>query len=320
MKISKFVTIITTISLLNACCSSRSEIPEKNTASTALQITRSAGSLSAFKDRDAPKGLDTEQTISGATGTIALGTILGSMTLGFGLVFLGSGNGRWEYTNYIMYLDASKYGELNKEEACPVVLKNMETTMPQEKDALQKLTTEPLNQTLTEKRYNGGSRVCTKGFKVSSNKEAKGKLHFRDEPYLGTWINVKSVSEPFSTSIFNNNLKKQIPFENAIAVRFNYAASTVYEQQQLGYKLNGKIGVNGIVVSPFIKLPKATFISLPEKQYVYKKHYLRYISGVRNNDTLYYFVKPQNGKQYSIPLVKYHQYMSDKISNITVKK
>ncbi|OEE43951.1 hypothetical protein A1OS_09850 [Enterovibrio norvegicus] len=318
MNFFKIITAVTLVSLVGACTT---QIPDKGTSSIALQITKSAGSVGVFEDQKLPDSALNDVTAGGYLGWTTFGLLFTDMISGFGFALITDQKNGWNYTNYIMYVDADKYADLDKEEMCPIVLKAMQSTMPQTLDKLQKLTKDDLSESVrfTEARYNGGSELCTDGYPVTNIDDTIDEIRYSSSKYfLGTWLSVRSVSDVISTSLFDDELKDQIPFENAVAVRFVYTNSLMAYEAQKSLKNDGYLSARSMPSSPSIKLPNATFISLPEYENlsVENRKAIRFVSSVRNNDTLYYFAKPINGKQFKTELSEYHRSIEESLSKI----
>lgn len=311
MDLFKTASVITAALLMNACASNSAkyEVPEIGTSSIALQVTRSAGSGTIIEDQSLPKGAISDVGLGGYVGSTAMGLAFGSMTTGFGLAILADQKYGWDRRNLIMYLDADTYGSLDEYEVCKVVLERMKTTMPTDMEALQSFTSVPLKpeSKVYKERYNGGEKLCAEGYELSSTEDSTGELYFRpDEIFVGSMVGVWSISEPMNTNKFYGEIKQQIPESNVVAIRFIYQNSLISSKLNSHYERTGLIDAEGFSTSPYIKLPTATFMSLPKGEYITPSKYIPYINAVRDNDTVYYFVKPVDGKQFTLPLSEYH--------------
>lgn len=316
MDLFKTASVITAALLLNACASNSAkyEIPEQGKSSIALQVTHSAGSGTIIEDQTLPKGAISNVGIGGYVGSTAIGLALGSMTTGFGLAILADQKYGWDRRNLIMYLDADTYGNLDKYEICKVVLEKMKTTMPTNIGTLQSFTDIQLmpESKVYKERYNGGEKLCAEGYELSSTEDSNGEIYFRpDEMVVGSMVGVWTVSEPVNTSKFYGEIQQQIPESNVVAVRFRYQNSLIMNKLNSHYESTGHIDAEGFSTSPYIKLPTATFMSLPKGEYITPSKYIPYINAVRDNDTVYYFIKPIDGKQFTLPLNEYHSTVKD---------
>ncbi|MEZ9321357.1 hypothetical protein AB4263_21255 [Vibrio sp. 10N.261.55.C5] len=317
MDLFKTASVITAALLLNACASNSAkyEVPELGTSSIALQVTRSAGSGTIIEDQTLPKGAISDVGIGGYVGSTLLGLPLGSMATGFGLAILADQKYGWDRRNLVMYLDADTYSGLDEYEMCKVVMSKMDEVMVPSFDTLQSFTKKPLSpdSKFYDERYNGGESLCVEGYPLDSNVDSHAAIYFRgvDTAFLGTRVGVRSISEPFSTDVFDADLKKQIPDTNVIAVRFTYYSSLIAHMQYSDAETTGFVNANGLSTSPSIKLPTATFMSLPMKEYIADSQYIPNINAVRNNDTVYYFVKPVDGQQFSQSLSEYHSTVTE---------
>ena len=163
-----------------------------------------------------------------------------------------------------------------------------------------------------KERNNGGQKLCAEGYELSSTEDSNGEIYFRpDEMLVGSMVGIWSVSEPVNTSKFYGEIKQQIPESNVVAVRFIYQNSLISNKLNSHYESTGHIDAEGFSTSPYIKLPTATFMSLPKGEYITPSKYIPYINAVRDNDTVYYFVKPVDGKQFTLPLNEYHSTVKD---------
>ncbi len=316
MNLIQVTSVVSAVLLLNACASNSAkyEIPEKGTSSIALQVTRSAGSGTIIEDQTLPKGAISDVGIGGYVGSTLLGLPLGSMATGFGLAILADQKYGWDRRNLVMYLDADTYSGLDEYEICKVVLEKMTITMPTNIETLQSFTDVQLmpESKVYKERYNGGERLCAEGYKLSSTEDSNGEIYFRpDEMLVGSMVGIWSVSEPINTSKFYGEIKQQIPESNVVAVRFIYQNSLISNKLNSHYESTGHIDAEGFSTSPYIKLPTATFMSLPKGEYITPSKYIPYINAVRDNDTVYYFVKPIDGKQFTLPLNEYHSTVKD---------
>ncbi|CAH7053069.1 conserved hypothetical protein [Vibrio chagasii] len=312
MDLFKTASVITAALLLNACSSNSAkyEVPEIGTSSIALQVTRSAGSGTIIEDQTLPKDAISDVGLGGYVGSTTMGLALGSMTTGFGLAILADQKYGWDQRNLVMYLDSETYGGLDEYEMCKVVMSKMDEVMIPSFDTLQSFTNKPISRDskFYDERYNGGERLCVEGYPLESNLDSHASIYFRglDTPFLGTRVGVRSISEPFSTNLFYADLKRQILDTNVIAVRFTYYSSLIAHMQYSDFDATGFVNADGLSTSPSIKLPTATFMSLPMKEYIADSQYMPYINAVRNSDTVYYFVKPVDGQQFSQNLSEYH--------------
>lgn len=312
MKFVKMAAVLTMAGLLNACASNGNQvvIPDKNESSVALQITRSAGSGSVIEDQRLPEGAIDDVGFGGYIGSTLLGLPLGSMTTGFGLAILADQKYGWDRTNYIMYLNAEEFAGLDKVAMCSVVIKKMAETMPNSLERMQQISSTPLSEEIrfVKHRYNGGEELCADGYQLKSVDDSTGEIYFRpNEFFVGSMVGIRNVSEKINKEIFSSELQEQIPHKEVIAVRYTYQNSLIADKRYTGFTKNGFIGSDALVTSPFIKLPESTFISLPSKQTITTKKHIPFLNAVRNNDTVYYFVKPDNGEQYTLPLAVQHE-------------
>ncbi|NOI41334.1 hypothetical protein F0251_23280 [Vibrio sp. 070316B] len=316
MNLIQATSVVSAALLLNACASNSAkyEIPEKGTSSIALQVTRSAGSGTIIEDQTLPKGAISDVGIGGYVGSTAMGLAFGSMTTGFGLAILANQKYGWDRRNLVMYLDADTYSGLDGYEMCKVVLSKMNEVMIPSFDTLQSFTNKPISRDskFYDERYNGGESLCVEGYPLDSNVDSHAAIYFRgvDTAFLGTRVGVRSISEPFSTDLFDADLKKQIPDTNVIAVRFTYYSSLIAHMQYSDFETTGLVNANGLSTSPYIKLPTATFMSLPMKEYIADSKYIPLTNAVRNNDEVYFFVKPERGVQATMSLEGYHTKVS----------
>ncbi|MCC4858534.1 hypothetical protein LMH78_22215 [Vibrio lentus] len=316
MNLVQVTSVVSAALLLNACASNSAkyEIPEKGTSSIALQVTRSAGSGTIIEDRTLPKGAISDVGIGGYAGSTAMGLAFGSMTTGFGLAILADQKYGWDRRNLVMYLDADTYSGLNEYEMCKVIMSKMDEVMVPSFDTLQSFTKKTLSRDskFYDERYNGGERLCVEGYPLESNLDSHASIYFRglDTPFLGTRVGVRSISEPFSTNLFYADLKKQIPETNVIAVRFTYYSSLISHMKNSESEATGYVSADGLSTSPSIKLPAATFMSLPMKEYIADSEYIPLTNAVRNNDKVYFFVKPENDTQATMSLEDYHAQVS----------
>ncbi|UWZ97435.1 hypothetical protein [Vibrio splendidus] len=316
MNLIQVTSVVSAVLLLNACASNSAkyEIPEKGTSSIALQVTRSAGSGTIIEDQTLPKGAISDVGIGGYVGSTAMGLTFGSMTTGFGLAILADQKYGWDRRNLVMYLDADTYSGLDGYEMCKVVMSKMNEVMIPSFDTLQSFTNKPISRDskFYDERYNGGESLCVEGYPLDSNVDSHAAIYFRgvDTAFLGTRVGVRSISEPFSTDLFDADLKKQIPDTNVIAVRFTYYSSLIAHMQYSDVETTGLVNANGLSTSPYIKLPTATFMSLPMKEYIADSKYIPLTNAVRNNDKVYFFVKPERGVQATMSLEDYHTKVS----------
>ncbi|MEZ9464945.1 hypothetical protein AB4178_25020 [Vibrio splendidus] len=317
MDLFKTASVITAALLLNACASNSAkyEIPEKGTSSIALQVTRSAGSGTIIEDQTLAKGAISDVGIGGYVGSTAMGLAFGSMTTGFGLAILADQKYGWDRRNLVMYLDADTYSGLDEYEMCKLIMSKMDEVMAPSFDTLQSFTKKPLSRDskFYDERYNGGESLCVEGYPLESNLDSHAAIYFRglDTPFLGTRVGVRSISEPFSTNLFYADLKKQIPETNVIAIRFTYYSSLISHMKNSESEATGYVSADGLSTSPSIKLPAATFMSLPMKEYIADSEYIPNVNAVRNNDTVYYFVKPVDGQQLTQKLSEYHSTVTE---------
>lgn len=312
MDLFKTASVITAALLLNACASNSAkyEIPEKGTSSIALQVTRSAGSGTIIEDQTLPKGAISDVGIGGYVGSTAMGLAFGSMTTGFGLAILADQKYGWDRRNLVMYLDADTYSGLDEYEMCKVIMSKMDEVMVPSFDTLQSFTKKPLSRDskFYDEQYNGGERLCVQGYPLNNELDSHATIYYNGGriPFLGTRVGVRSISEPFNTDLFDKDLKQQIPETNVIAVRFTYYSSLIAHMKYREFDATGYVSADGLSTSPSIKLPAATFMSLPMKEFIADSEYIPTVNAVRNNDTVYYFVKPVDGQQYTQAL-KEHQ-------------
>ncbi len=312
MDLFKTASVITAALLLNACASNSAkyDVPEIGTSSIALQVTRSAGSGTIIEDQTLSKGAISDVGISGYVGSTLLGLPLGSMTTGFGLAILADQKYGWDRRNLVMYLDADIYSDLDEYEMCKVIMSKMDEAMVPSFDTLQSFTKKPLSpdSKFYDEQYNGGERLCVQGYPLNNELDSHATIFYNGGriPFLGTRVGIKLISEPFNTDLFYVDLKNQIPERNVIAVRFTYYSSLIAHMKYTEFEATGYVSADGLSTSPSIKLPTSTFMSLPMKEYIADSQYMPYINAVRNNDTVYYFVKPVNGQQYTQKLSEFH--------------
>ncbi|WP_434566545.1 hypothetical protein QFW85_04370 [Vibrio chagasii] len=316
MNLIQAISVVSAALLLNACASNSAkyEIPEKGTSSIALQVTRSAGSGTIIEDQTLPKGAISDVGIGGYVGSAAMGLAFGSMTTGFGLAILADQKYGWDRRNLVMYLDADTYSGLDGYEMCKVVMSKMDEVMVPSFDTLQSFTKKPLSpdSKFYDEQYNGGERLCVQGYPLQNELDSHSTIFYNGGriPFLGTRVGIKKISEPFSTDMFYADLKKQIPETNVIAVRFTYYSSLIAHMQYSEFEETGFVNADGLSTSPYIKLPTATFMSLPMKEYIADSKYIPLTNAVRNNDKVYFFVKPERGVQATMSLEDYHTKVS----------
>lgn len=217
----------------------------------------------------------------------------------------------WEYRNFVMYFDAKKVEGLDKYQMCDLVTKEMAKTMPNDLETLQSFATVDLKPSdyIQKNRYNGGSYECVEGYPISNRAES---LPFPmtfgfDNLYIGSVVNIDGVSKPIDISLFNETLRSAMPSNTVVAVRFNYNSSHLAHLKFPNYASDKFSRSAGLSSSPMIQLPPATYMSVARKEYITKEYYLPSVSMVRNNDTAYFFVKPDADVPTSIPLVEYHK-------------
>ncbi len=309
-------------SIASGCASvdSNSQVPEKGTSSIALQITKAAGSSKILKDQKLPQGAISNMGAAGYAGYSAgsaavdhlagYGFSLASLASGFVIGLLADMKYGWDKGNYIMFLDADKYSSLSKEDICPVVLEKMNSSIPWEQETVQAVTELPLDDTnrFVKARNNGGHKLCVDGFKIDSYEQSKGTIYFNpDQPMVGSLVSVATVSSPIEAKKFYDVTKEKLPANSVIAVRFNYQSSVLLAQRDDRYSRHGITDPNLMYTSPKIRLPEATFISLPVKEFMHGNLYMTHYSAVRDNSNVYYFIRPENGVQVTSSLDELHE-------------
>lgn len=316
------IALLSAVSLLTACASGPN-VAEKENSSEALQMVTSAGAYGIFRDSTVPKDQVGDVGLAGYLGSSLMGLSLGSLQTGFAIALMADSTFGWEYPNYIMYLDANEVKGKDKYQVCDIVTKKMTQSMPNDLSSLQEFTSVPLSESdrFTQSRYNGGSYQCVDGYKLANQDDSDYIVFFRrDEFLVGSNVIIKGVSEPFDSSSFSNELRSKMPSTNIVAVRFYFYNS--YLTSLLSSDMNDEKFVNpdGLYTSPSIKLPPATFLSLPRKQYIADGQYLNMVSMVRDNDNAYLFVKPDNQAPQSMPLADYHEQLVKSYESIIAKQ
>lgn len=316
------IALLTAVSLLTACASGPN-VAEKENSSEALQIVTSAGAYGIFRDSTLPKDQVGDVGLGGYLGSSLMGLSLGSLQTGFAIALMADSTFGWEYENYVMYFDANEVKGKDKYQVCELVIENMAKTMPNDLHTLQAFSKAPLTDAdkFTESQYNGGAYQCVDGYKLSDREDSLSEVFFnRDEYLVGTNVIVRSVSEPIDTMKFDDDLRSKMPSGNVVAVRYFYDSSHIADRL-FSKKVKGKfVNPDGLYTSPSITLPPATFLSMPRKQFIAEGMHLNMISMVRDNDTAYLFVKPDNEVPQSMPLADYHEQLVKSYESILAKQ
>ncbi len=251
------------------------------------------------------------------------GFSLASLASGFAIGLLADMKYGWDKGNYIIFLDANTYSGMSKEQLCPVIMKKMNKSMQYSLDDLQNASAIPLNDgnKFSELKNNGGDKICYDGYALDSRDQAKGEIYTNSgKPYLGSKVNVSIISQPISSDVFYDEIKSQLPSSSVIAIRYNYETSMLHMQGDEKYQKHGLADPNLLYTSPLIKLPKATFISLPVKELIGDKEYIKNLSAIRDNKKAYYFITPVDGVQVTSTLDELHQrgvtLMEEKLSKL----
>ncbi|MDG3084723.1 hypothetical protein P7F88_00900 [Vibrio hannami] len=321
MNMLKMTSIISGVALITACSTvgDKMKIPEKGTASIALQITKSAGSGTVFEDRKVPESALNDVSAAGYVGYSALGVALSNGVLGFGLALLGDQKFGWDGMNYIMYLDADKYDPSDIEAVGNTVMSRMVDIYPNSLELAKSLT--PLNISENDyidlNRNNGGQRLFVRGYNGISYEKTPACIRYsRDKCVIGSWLNIVKTSKPIDISLFSDELQDLMPSSSVIAVRFYYFNSH-YQSVYVTSKNNETINRtdSSYPSSPEFRLPESTFISFPEKFILSETKYLPYISAIRDNNNVYYFAEPINKKQLKSPIADFHEQYVKMVSN-----
>ncbi|WP_435000211.1 hypothetical protein ACRZ5S_22570 (plasmid) [Vibrio scophthalmi] len=151
------------------------------------------------------------------------------------------------------------------------------------------------------------------GFNVYEKSNSPACYDFKSERcYIGHFVQLRGRSLPIDSSLFSDEIRRQLPADKVIAIRYIYGNSHEYMAHQS--KKNAFITDFSIYPSsPEWKLPKHTFMNMPESyratnfEETFDNKEIRYVPMVRNNDTAYYFIKPVNGEPVKSELSSYHQ-------------
>lgn len=317
MKGLKSLSALMAVSVLAGCSTVGDRAKwNKDTDSVALQITKSAGSFDQFRDRDIPKEALNEMSALGYIGYTGLGMVFSTGVAGLGLALISDNTYGWELENYIMFLDASKFpaaGSVSHEKRDELIARYVSQAMYAAQPDLKTMPSmiERSGSSTDIDSYiftNIASRLY-QGWQVDMD-----PLHpcvyidADSKSFVGTALSVYGYSSVLDTSEFSSTIQNLLPFKQTIAVRYMWLNSSACFAQQDSIQRNGiNAEVNYYPSSPTLVLPRNTFVSLPKRVKIGDGKHLHYPSSVRDNENVYYFVKPIDGVSAKSPLPDFHQ-------------
>lgn len=315
MNFTNVTTAIALTSLLSACASptdSNDRMPNKVDSSPALQIVSAAGGEDKFRDRVVPKEALRDVSATGYVSQTLLGMVFTTGLQGFFTALISDNKFLWDDVNYITFVDANKYKNLNNDDLRHHLLEmNMAMHKPITSEYANSVSNFKVNQSSIETKDIGTTTVS--GFDVKTRDNSKACYNMRSNRcFIGHIIQLRGRSLPIDISLFNDELKSAFPSNKVIAIRYFYTNSyAVYARSS---DLDSFVTDYDIYPSsPNWRLPKNTFMSMPEKFQITNfksasdNKAIPYAPMVRNNDTAYYFIKPVNGEPVKSELSSYHQ-------------
>lgn len=318
MKGLKSLSALMAVSVLAGCSTVGDRAKwNKDTDSVALQITKSAGSFDQFRDRDIPKEALNEMSALGYIGYTGLGMVFSTGVAGLGLALISDNTYGWEHTNYIMFLDASKFpaeGSVSHEKRNELIARYVSEAMykaqPTLADKSSFSTSTVAKSTFDQYTYSNRISGLYQGWKVDNpvSDACVYPNYNGDTAYVGTRMSLYGYSKVLTKNEFSDSLHGSLPSDSIIAVRFMWEDSASCFSRLESKRTNRiNTAAEHYPSSPSVILPKSTFVSLPKRVDVGDGKYLQYPSSVRDNENVYYFVKPIDGVSAKSPLPDFHQ-------------
>jgi hypothetical protein len=127
--------------------------------------------------------------------------------------------------------------------------------------------------------------------------------------YYGSKVIVTSITAPLDINKFSSEMREKLPkASHVIGIRYSYVNQNMIDDMTQANKDNGHWATSRYQpYSDKYRLPEATFLSFSQKMRVSDKKFITVGSAVRDNENVYFFVKPQDGQQYSMPLSEFSQ-------------
>lgn len=316
------LAVVAVTSLIAACSSAPSTIYAEAGSSIAMQVVAPFGVKNTLKDQSAPdSALQSTSLVGHTVAGVLGGALMPMMVTGI----MGKDMHGWEYTNYVMYVDASKYSINSKEEAGRVALEKMASANPITADMVKQLTGYSVTDTNLVKmhRYNGGAELFQQGYSLYDSEEENAFPYFtyREDgyhAYFGYWLNVKQFTPALDVTQFSPEIRKHFPHtDKVVGIRFGYTDSLMRSDFTQTEKETGSYAT--AKTQPYsvdYKLPQATYLSFPQRVPLGKDHAMTFGSVVRDNNNAYYFVKPKNDKQVSMSMTEFSEMATKKASEI----